>query len=362
MSKTFFSFSVCLVFLALVCVDVSNAEHKSDEPKVYEISKGNFSLKVTNLGATILSVILPDKQGKLADVVLGHESLDTYKNNTPYFGALVGRVANRIGGAKFTLNGTTYKLDANEGKNILHGGHKGFNRKFWKVRKHKKEGHAPYIIFTYLSADGEEGFPGSLAVTVSYMLLEDYKLSVVMTARAVNKATPVNLAQHSYWNLGGHNSGDILSNTLQLFASHITPTDESLIPTGKIVPVKGTPYDFLESKTVGSRINKLPNLYDINYVIDGPQGVKMNKAAVVHDSKSGRVLELWTNKPGVQFYTANYVNDVKGKGGYTYMPHAALCLETQGFPDAVNHPNFPSVIVNPGKPYKHLMLYKFSTK
>ncbi|KAK9272522.1 hypothetical protein L1049_002895 [Liquidambar formosana] len=184
-----------------------------------------------------------------------------------------------------------------------------------------------------------------------------------MKARALNKATPVNLAQHTYWNLGGHNSGDILSNDVQIFGSHITPVDSQLIPTGKIVPVKGTPYDFLKPHTVGSRIKQLPSGYDINYALDGGMvHHKMKRAAVVHEKQSGRVMELLTNAPGVQFYTGNMLKDTKGKGGFIYKPHAALCLETQGFPDSVNHPNFPSQIVTPGKSYKHYMLFKFSTK
>ena len=206
------------------------------------------------------------------------------------------------------------------------------------------------------------GFPGALFVIVSYTLLGSGQLSVTMKAKALNKPTPVNLAQHTYWNLGGHNSGDILSNEVQIFGSHITAVDSHLIPTGKLVPVKGTPYDFLKPHIVGSRIKKLPTGYDINYVLDGGAGFRMKPAAVVHEKKSGRVLELSTNAPGVQFYTANFLKDVKGKGGFVYQPHAALCLETQAFPDSVNHPNFPSTIVSPGYSYKHYMLFKFSTK
>lgn len=186
-------------------------------------------------------------------------------------------------------------------------------------------------------------------------------MSVTMKAKALNKPTPVNLAQHAYWNLGGHDSGDILSNTLHLFASHYTPVDSSLIPTGQITPVHSTPYDFLQPHTIGSRIGKLPGGYDINYVLDvGADRHGMKKAAVLKDGKSGRVMELWTNAPGVQLYTSNSLKGVVGKGGYVYEPHAAVCLETQGFPDSVNHPNFPSQIVNPGEIYKHYMLFKFT--
>ncbi|KAJ6936555.1 hypothetical protein NC652_011306 [Populus alba x Populus x berolinensis] len=255
-------------------------------------------------------------------------------------------IANRIAGAQFTLNGTLYKLVANEGKNMLH------------VKKYSPEGRTPCIVFAYHSFDGEEGFPGDLHVIVGSKLL-GHKLLITMKAKALNKATPVNLVNHAYWNLGGHNSGDILSEEIQIFASHYTAVDSKLIPTGEFVTVKGTPYDFLKPNTIGSKINKLTNGYDINYALDGSGNDKLKKAAIVHDKKSGRMMEILTNQPGVQFYTSNTLHQ-KGKGGFVYEPHGALCLETQGFPDSVNHPNFPSQILNPGTFYKHQMLIKFS--
>ncbi|KAK6129234.1 hypothetical protein DH2020_036943 [Rehmannia glutinosa] len=286
-------------------------------------------------------------------------------NDTCYFGAIVGRVANRIGGAKFTLNGTVYKLDANENTTMLHGGKKGFSQVGWKVKKHEKHGRSPYITLTYHSVDGEEGFPGDVLASVTYTLIKPYTLSVKMKAKALNKATPINLAQHSYWNLAGHNTGNILSDELQIFASHITPVDKKLIPTGKILPVKTTPYDFLTPRVIKGPIKSLPKGskgYDINYVVDGHEGPKMKPMAVVYNKKSGRMMKLSANAPGVQLYTGNYINGVKGKGGCVYQPHAALCLETQGFPDSVNHPNFPSQIVYPGKSYEHCMTFTFSIK
>lgn len=327
---------------------------------IYELKRGGFSLKVTNYGATVLSVILPDKNGKLADVVLGFESLKDYTNDTTYFGALVGRVANRIGGAHFTLHGVEYKLPPNDnGSNTLHGGTKGFSDVIWTVESYDSDSH---ITFTYNSADGEEGFPGKLWVSVTYSLIDTNKLALKMVAKPQNKATPVNLASHTYWNLAGHNSGNILSHTIQLFASKITPVDKQLIPTGKIIPVKGTAYDFCQPREIGSKFNELPDGYDINYVIDGSNKAHLNKVAVVQDRKSGRKMELWSNKPGVQFYTSNMLHNVKGKGGYVYQKHAAMCLETQGFPDSVNHPNFPSQIVNPGETYEHVMVYRFTAQ
>ncbi|KAM3253109.1 hypothetical protein T459_06968 [Capsicum annuum] len=345
--------SFCLFILHLWAV-ISVTEQ---DIGVYEIKKGDFSVKVTNYGARIISVFLPDKHGEVGDVVLGYDTIEEYQNDTTSFGALLGRVANRIGGAQFTLNGTVYKLVANDGPNTLHGGAKGFSRVVWNVSKYNQEGSYPHITLTYHSADGEEGFPGDLLVSVTYALKDPYKLSVLMTAKALNKATPVNLAQHSYWNLGGHNSGDILSNVVQIFASHVTPVDKYLIPTGEISPVENTPYDFLKPRRVGSQIKELQSGYDINYALDSAE--KMKHVAIVHDEKSGRVMEVEASAPGVQFYTANSLIQ-KGKGGYVYQPHAALCFETQGFPDAVNHPNFPSTIVTPGKVYVHKLLYTFS--
>ncbi|XP_077224380.1 uncharacterized protein LOC143857783 [Tasmannia lanceolata] len=350
----------CFFLSSFALVDFSTAAPKKFVG-VYEIKKGDFSVNITNWGATVISVILPDSKGHLADIALGFDSVIPYINDTTYFGAIVGRVANRIAGARFKLNGKEYKLVANDGKNMLHGGHRGFSKVIWSV-KEQKAGKFPYITFTYRSFDGEQGFPGNLAVAVTYKITGDYELSVTMTAKALNKPTPVNLAQHTYWNLAGHNSGDILSNTLQLFASHYTPVDSGLIPTGKILSVEQTPYDFLRPYKIGSRIDKLPTGYDINYVLDvsHPDHHGMKKTAMVKDNKSGRSMELWSNQPGVQFYTGNFLKDVVGKGGYVYGPHDGLCLETQGFPDSVNHPNFPSQIVNPGKVYRHDMLFKFS--
>uniref|UniRef100_A0A803QM94 Aldose 1-epimerase n=1 Tax=Cannabis sativa TaxID=3483 RepID=A0A803QM94_CANSA len=356
---------LCFIILASSSLGLSKSyETKPTKVSTYVLKKGDISIKLTNWGATIVSLFVPDRYGKLADVVLGYDTINEYKNDTSYIGAVVGRVANRIGGAKFTLNGKTYKIVANEGKNVLHGGKIGFSDVVWNVKKYHNEGPTPYIVFTYHSYDGEQGFPGDLLVSVTYTLSGHNKLSVKMEAKALNKPTPVNLAQHAYWNLGGHNSGNILSNYIKIFGSKITLVDSQLIPTGKFAEVKGTPYDFLKPRQVGSRIKKLAkeNGYDINYVLDGTPYGALKRVAVVYDKKSGRSMKLSTNAPGVQFYTSNFLKDVKGKGGFVYQPRAALCLETQGFPDAVNHPNFPSTIVTPEKPYNHIMLFEFSTR
>lgn len=351
--------SVLACFLILVAYGFAECYAAQQQAGIYRLKKGNFSATFTNWGASVLSLIVPDKNGHLADVVLGYDSIEDYTKSSWPVGAIVGRVANRIRGAQFSLNGTRYKLVANEGNNTLHGGPKGLGHVIWKVSSHQEEGAVPHIQFTYRSSDGEAGFPGDLLVSVSYVFVGDNKMAVTMKASALNKPTPVNLAQHAYWNLGGHNSGDILSHELQIFGSHITPVDNQLIPTGKIVPVNGTPYDFLKPQTIGSRIKQLPDEYDTNYVLDG-SGIK--KAVILHHKESGRYLEMSSNAPGLQFYSGKAVKDIKGKGGYIYKPHAGLCFETQGFPDAVNQPNFPSQIVNKGKPYMHSMLYEFSTK
>lgn len=328
-----------------------------NEVGVYELTRGDFSIKLTNYGATILSVILPDKNGKLDDVVLSFPSIDDFRNDTTYFGNIVGRVANRIGGAQFGINGVFYKLTPNDGRNLLHGGKKGFGDVIWKVEAYVKDSH---ITFTYDSFDGEQGFPGDLPVSVTYMFIETNKLGVKMEAKSLNKPTPVNLAQHSYWNLDGHSSGDILSHKIKLFASSITPVNGELIPTGEIVPVAGTPFDFSTPREIGSQIKSVAGGYDINYVVDDTGSEHLKKVAEVTGKTSRRKMEVWSNQPGVQFYTANQLKNVKGKDGFVYKEYAGLCLETQGFPDSVNHPNFPSQIVKAGESYEHVMVYRFT--
>ncbi|KAL3528351.1 hypothetical protein ACH5RR_007673 [Cinchona calisaya] len=326
---------------------------------VYELRKGNLSVKITNYGATVLSVIHADKTGKLDDLVLGYPTIDGYKTDSTYFGGLIGRVANRIGGAKFTLGGVEYTLPANDHGNTLHGGKIGFSDVIWDVISYQSNRH---LSLHYHSKDGEQGFPGTLDVYVTYIINGPNGFAIKMQATPVDKPTPVNLASHTYWNLAGHGSGDILSHNIQLFASKITPVNEKLIPTGKIVPVEGTPYDFLESRSIGSKFKELSDGYDINYVVDQVANRHLHKVAMVKESKSGRKMELWSNQPGVQFYTSNMLNDTQGKDGAIYHRYGGLCLETQGFPDSVNHPNFPSQIVNPGEKYLHIMVYRITAQ
>ncbi|KAG2399029.1 hypothetical protein LR48_Vigan10g235500 [Vigna angularis] len=352
MLKVYLSLSFLLGILL-----VAQAHGKEKEIGFYQLKRGDLKLNLTNYGATVVSVIVPDKHGNLDDITLGYDDIEQYKNDSWYFGALIGRVANRIGHARFTLDRHTYKLPANDHGNTLHGGFTGFSDVIWTVKGHKEDS---YITFTYDSHDNEQGFPGRVEVAVTYMLIGRNKYAVKMIAKPVDKATPVNLAQHTYWNLGGQKSGDILSHKVQILGSKITAVDENLIPTGILESVKGTPYDFLKPRTVGSRVNELPGLYDINYVIDGDKSRHMQKVVTVRENVSGRKLELWSNQVGLQFYTGGMLNATKGKDGAVYDKHAGIALETQGLPDSLNHPDFPSQIVRPGQTYNHYMLYRFT--
>ncbi|XP_073022572.1 uncharacterized protein [Primulina eburnea] len=331
------------------------------EAKIYELNNGTMQVHVSNFGCTITSLFVPDKDGNLADVVLGFDTLEPYlKGAAPYFGCIVGRVANRIKAGKFTLNGVEYSLPVNKPPNSLHGGHKGYDKVIWDVVEHK-QGDNPSITFKYKSWDGEEGYPGDVSLTATYTLTSKTTLRLDMEAVPENKPTLINLAQHTYWNLAGHNSGNILDHTIQIYANHLTPVDQHTIPTGEIIPVKGTPFDFTAENKIGSRIHEVGMGYDHNYVLDcGDEKLGLKHAAKLKDPISSRTLNLWTNAPGMQFYTANYVNGITGKGGAVYNKHAAACLETQGFPNAINQPNFPSVVVQPREKYQHSMLFEFS--
>ncbi|XP_057835147.1 uncharacterized protein LOC131045566 [Cryptomeria japonica] len=335
----------------------------------FELHKGNLHINLTNWGATLVSLMTPDKNGHLADVLLGYDYLASYQNissSRPHFGATIGRVANRIKNAQFTLDGKTYHLVANDGNNSIHGGRIGFDNVLWEV-KEIKGGSKPSIKLAYHSFDGEEGFPGDLDVFATYTISNDMELRIDMEAVPRNKATPVSLINHAYWNLAGHDSGrDILDHSVKIWGSHYTPTDKVLIPTGQILPVKGTPLDLRKETVIKSRINKVPSNevppgFDHNYVLDSPKSKKGPRvAARAKDPWSSRVLEVWTSAPGLQFYTSNNLKDTVGKGGVIYKPHSSFCFESQAFPNSVNQPNFPSVIVHPGQVYKHTMVIKFS--
>jgi len=317
--------------------------------------------KVITYGATLTELWVPDKNGKLGDVVFGFDGLKGYLGSHPYFGSTVGRYANRIAKGKFTLDGKEYTLAINNGPNSLHGGKIGFDRRVWKAEP-LREPHAAAVRFTYLSPDGEENYPGNLSVSVTYTLTDENALKLDYSAKT-GKATPVNLTNHSYFNLAG-SGGDILGNVLYLNADRFTPVDSTLIPTGEIRPVKGTPLDFTKPTPIGAHIAEIKDIggYDHNFVINGEPG-KLRLAARVSEPTSGRQMEVWTTEPGVQFYSSIGLDGtIVGKGGITYKKYGALCLETQHYPDSPNHPNFPSTIVRPGESFHSETIYKFSAK
>src|SRR5580698_3107955 len=321
--------------------------------------------KICTYGGALVSLKTPDKNGKMADIVQGFDTLDGYRDpKEPYFGALIGRYGNRIGHAKFTLDGKVYNLPQNDGANTLHGGTKGFDKVVWTPRQLPDGG----IELTYISKDGDQGFPGTLKAVVVYHLTNADHLRIEYTA-TTDKKTVVNLTNHSYWNLKGAGNGTILDHILTLHASKFTPVDSGLIPTGEIKSVGGTPFDFTKPTAIGARIEqndeqlKLGKGYDHNFVIDRGTGSGPALAARVEEPTSGRVMEVVTTEPAVQFYTGNFLDGtLKGKGGHTYPQRAALCLETQHYPDSPNHPSFPSTELKPGETYKTNTVYRFSEK
>ena len=314
--------------------------------------------RITNFGTIITELHVPDRAWHLGDIVLGFDNLGQYLQKHPYFGCTVGRVANRIAKGRFTLDGRTYQLAINNGPNHLHGGIKGFDKALWKAEPQP----GASVQFTYTSPDGEEGYPGRVEATVLMTLTDQNDLRIDYTAVS-DKATPLNLTNHSYFNLAGQ--GDVLGHELTIAASQYTPSDSTLIPTGEIKPVKGTPLDFTSPKTIGARISQMRGEefgYDHNYVLDSG-GQALALAARAYEPASGRVLEVHTTQPGVQLYTANYLDGtLQGKSGIVYQQHHAFCLETQHFPDSVNHANFPSTILRPGETYRQTTVHKFAVR
>ncbi|MGN6543757.1 MAG: aldose epimerase family protein [Aureliella sp.] len=333
-------------------------------------NSSGMTVKITNYGAIVTSILVPDRNGKLADVALGYNRVEDYMNavDKPYFGAIAGRYANRIAKGKFTLSGKTYQLAVNNGENHLHGGVIGFDKVVWDAKPLSAAG-GKALELTYLAKDREEGYPGNLQVRVVYTLTDNNELKVDYRA-TTDQATPVNLTQHTYFNLKGEGQGDILDHVLALHADKYTPTDKTMIPTGEIAPVKGTPLDFTQAKPIGRDIDadheqlKFGMGFDHNYVIDRPEGdATLRPAARVYEPASGRVLEISTTEPGIQFYCGNFLDGrLKGKSGKPYVHRGGFCLETQHYPDSPNHPNFPSTIVEPGKPYRCSTVFKFSVQ
>ena len=339
---------------------------KTDEGQftAYTLCNANgMKVKILTYGGIVAELWVPDKEGKLADVVLGHGSLRGYLAGHPYFGAITGRVANRIAKGKFTLDGKEFTLATNNGPNALHGGKKGFDKVNWTAERDLSADKGLVLRLKYTSPDGEEGYPGALKVVVTYTVpFAKNELRIDYSA-TTDKATPVNLTNHSYFNLAGHNQGDILGHEIQVFADKYTPTDDTLIPTGKIEPVKGTPFDLTQPTPIGKKIGDIKGEgdtggYDLNFVLREGKGEKL--AARVVEPNSGRVMEVFTTEPGIQFYTGNFLDgkDI-GKNSAVYKKHAGFCLETQHFPDSVNQKDFPSVILKPGDTYTQTTTYKF---
>ena len=328
-------------------------------------NSSGMQLKTITFGGVVTSIKVPDRKGALADVTLGYDSLDEYVKNPPHFGALIGRYGNRIGKAQFTLDGKTYKLNANNNGNSLHGGPMGFDKQVWQAESFDKaEGVG--VVLTRTSPDGEEGFPGNLSVRVTYTLTHANEFAIEYFA-TTDKPTVVNLTHHDYFNLAGEGSGDVLGHRLQIKASRYTPVDSTLIPTGHIADVSGTPLDFRDPIAVGRYINRADPLitlasgYDHNFVLDHPEG-ELSFAARVEERNSGRVMEVRTTEPGLQLYTANHLDGSKGKNGHAYNKRGAFCLETQHFPDSPNKPEFPSTTLRPGQEYRSQTVYAFSAK
>jgi len=320
-------------------------------------------VRATNYGGIIVSLWAPDRSGELADIVLGYDTLDGYLDNVAYFGAIVGRYANRIAHARFTLNGTTYQLAANEGSNHLHGGRRGFDKAVWRADP-QRAGSAVGLVLQHTSPDGDEGYPGTLQVRVAYTLTEANDLIVDYHATA-DQATPINLTQHSYFNLAGAGRSDVLGHVLQLEADAFTPVDEQQIPTGAIVPVAGTPFDFRAPVAIGARIARddeqlrQSHGYDHNYVLTRV-GPGLVPAARVTDPASGRTLLVSTTEPGIQVYCGNGLGDIIGKEDRRYPVHGGLCLETQHFPDSPNQPSFPSTILRPDVTWRSRTVFSFA--
>jgi aldose 1-epimerase len=317
--------------------------------------------RITNYGAILVSLEVPDRDGKLADITLGYDKLDGYLTRHPYFGSTVGRYANRIGGASFKLDDVEYRLAANNGPNHLHGGIKGFDKVVWKAEDVTAENDKATVKLIYLSKDGEEGYPGNLSCTVTYTLTKDDELKISYEAET-DKTTIINLTNHSYWNLAGQGTGDILGHQVTLNADKYTPVGEGLIPTGEIRSVKDSPMDFTKPMTIGSRIGQVGSGYDHNYVLNSGGGT-LALCARVYEPTSGRVMEIHTIEPGIQFYTGNFLDgSITGKSGKVYNKHYGFCLETQHFPDSPNKPDFPSVVLKPGQKYTTVTVHKFYTR
>ena len=366
---------VCAVVVLFVCVVLTQGQVSKQSfgtadgqnIDLYTLTNRNgMEAKIMNFGGIVVSLKVPDRNRKFDDVVLGFNDLESYLKGHPSFGAAVGRFANRIAKGRFTLNGVEYKLAVNNGENHLHGGIKGFDDVVWTAEEAKST-LGPAVRMTYLSKDGEEGYPGNLQVTMVYTLTDRNELRIDYTATS-DKDTVINLTHHSYFNLAGEGNGDILNHRLKLNASRFTPTDPGSIPTGELRSVVRTPFNFLTPVAIGARIDndeeqlKLGNGYDHNFVINGRKGT-LRQAAVVTEPTTGRVMEVWTTEPGVQLYTGNFLDGtLVGKSGKPYHRRYGFCLETQHYPDSPNKPNFPTTVLKKGATFRSTTIYRFSAR
>ena len=378
--RTFFRPAILLSGAALLgllgCMTVSEPSARISQHPFGRMPEGTpisvFTLRnqhgcearICNYGGLLLSLKVPDRHGHMGDVVLGYDNLDQYIKDTPYFGALIGRYGNRIAKGQFTLDGRQYTLATNNYPNSLHGGVKGFDKVVW-IPSVLAGANGPSLKLTYLSHDGEEGYPANLSVTAVYTLTDDNALQLEYTATC-DRPTVLNLTHHSYFNLAGH--GDILQHVVMIPADKFTPVDSTLIPTGELRPVQGTPFDFRQPTAIGARIKqddeqlKFGNGYDHNWVLNKSVG-EMSLMARVSEPTSGRVMEVFSTEPGLQFYSGNFLDGtLKGKGGWVYQFRDAFCMEPQHFPDSPNKPEFPSVVLKPGETYHNLIVYRFSTQ
>jgi len=329
-------------------------------------NRNGMEARIMNYGAIVTSLTAPDRNNKFDDVVLGFNNLDSYLKGHPYFGAIVGRYGNRIAKGRFTLDGVEYKLAVNNGENSLHGGIKGFDKVVWTATPTQTKSGA-VLTLTYMSKDGEEGYPGNLSAKVVYTLTNNNELRIDYTA-TTDKDTVTNLTHHSYFNLKGEGNGDILNHLLTLNANRFIPTDSGSIPLGDLRNVQGTPFSFLKSTAIGERINgtdqqlQFAGGYDHTWVINGQMG-GLRQAATVYEPTTGRVMQVWTTEPGVQFYTGNFLDGtLTGKSGKVYQKRYGLCLETQHYPDSPNHPQFPTTTLRKGATYKSTTIYRFSAR
>jgi aldose 1-epimerase len=352
-----------VIALAMLAATAAPFAQQNDTPvQLFTLTNRNgLIVRITNYGAIVTELHVPDRNGRLADVVLGFETPDRYRGAHPYFGAIVGRVANRIANAQFSLEGTRYAVAPNDAPHHLHGGRRGWDKVVWTATP-ADTAEGPSLELTYVSPDGEEGYPGTVRARTVYTLTHDNELKVEMQA-ATDRTTVVNMAHHSYWNLAGHDSGTVLDHVLTLYADRYTP-GTPMVPDGRVAPVAGTPFDFTTPKRIGRDLQATggtPTGYDHNFVVNGDPN-QLRPVARVEDPTSGRVMTVTANQPGVQFYTGNFLDgSQKGKGA-TYVRHAGLCLETQKFPNAINVEGWrDQVILRPGQPYRHVMVHAFST-